>query len=508
MVTGLTPGATYYFRVRSVGGVPDEWSEVASVTLLSEATVPLVETAPVSDITPTGATGGGAISWDGGEPITQRGVCWSASPDPTTNDQATAHGGGTNSFSGGMAPLTPGQDYYVRAYAVNAKGAGYGGQVEFRAACFTNAPVALEAVDAGDTQFRARWEPQAGATGYRLDVSTGASFGEGGGARATILRETMGVVAGTTAIAAHGGFDHAELTMGDGGAANPADVRLAFDNLSWTNAGSGGSFIPGYEDKLVEATSAVVTELTPGATYYYRVRAASADCQSEHSAIQPVTTASGGESHVITAAAGEHGVISPSGGVLVNAGADQAFIITAATMYRIASLETNGSAIAEIFGNLSTNYAFVWSNVLAGGTLHASFSPILTTNSPVPVPRVWLGGHYPEGEDFETLAMSDTDGDGLTAWQEYIAGTDPTNQASVLAARADAFSPEGPVITWLGTPLPNRRYSICRTDSLLMSLEELSTNIPSTYPALNVYTDAVEQVEGRAFYRIRVRLEE
>ena len=65
-------------------------------------------------------------------------------------------------------------------------------------------------------------------------------------------------------------------------------------------------------------------------------------------------------------------------------------------------------------------------------------SQTATSTTPVPVPYAWLDGVYPgqgsPGAAYETLAFSDSDGDGLAAWAEYILGTDPTNALSRLEA--------------------------------------------------------------------------
>jgi outer membrane protein assembly factor BamB len=49
-------------------------------------------------------------------------------------------------------------------------------------------------------------------------------------------------------------------------------------------------------------------------------------------------------------------------------------------------------------------------------------------------PAVWFNHYYPGVTNFANAATNDTDGDGWTAWQEYLAGTNPTNCGSCLKA--------------------------------------------------------------------------
>ena len=46
-------------------------------------------------------------------------------------------------------------------------------------------------------------------------------------------------------------------------------------------------------------------------------------------------------------------------------------------------------------------------------------------------PYAWIDYYYPGTTEYEDQDVLDTDGDGLVTWEEYVAGTDPTNSASV-----------------------------------------------------------------------------
>jgi uncharacterized protein (TIGR02145 family) len=94
-------------------------------------TPPVITTTAVSTISYTTATSGGAVTNEGGAAVTAKGVCWNTSPDPTISNNKTSDGTGTGSFSSSLTGLTTGTAYYVRAYATNIAGTGYGNQVTF-----------------------------------------------------------------------------------------------------------------------------------------------------------------------------------------------------------------------------------------------------------------------------------------------------------------------------------------------------------------------------------------
>jgi|GEM_PF-546767 len=105
---------------------------ITGVTTTEDTTgVPAVTTGAISNISPTSATGGGNVLWDGGLPVTARGVCWSASPLPTIQNETTSDGGGTGAYTSMLTGLTEGTLYYVRAYATNSIGTGYGNERTF-----------------------------------------------------------------------------------------------------------------------------------------------------------------------------------------------------------------------------------------------------------------------------------------------------------------------------------------------------------------------------------------
>jgi uncharacterized protein (TIGR02145 family) len=94
-----------------------------------EKTVPVLTTSVVTGITSISASCGGNIT-DGCSVIYARGLCWSIGTNPSISDCKTADGTCDN-FTSAMTGLTPNTTYYVRAYATNDVGTGYGNILSF-----------------------------------------------------------------------------------------------------------------------------------------------------------------------------------------------------------------------------------------------------------------------------------------------------------------------------------------------------------------------------------------
>lgn len=90
-----------------------------------------VQTSEILEIESTSAKSGGIILNEGSSPIIQRGVCWSIETEPTIDDFKTNDGDGLGSFVSQINNLITGTTYYLRAYATNKSGTGYGLTMSF-----------------------------------------------------------------------------------------------------------------------------------------------------------------------------------------------------------------------------------------------------------------------------------------------------------------------------------------------------------------------------------------
>ena len=128
-LTGLADGTTYYVRAYAINNKGTAYGEEVS---FKTTTVPTVTTSSATNITSTSATVGGNVTSDGGQPVTERGIVYSTTPNPTTSSNKMTSGAGTGSYSINLTGLSEGTTYYVRAYAINSNGTAYGEEVSFK----------------------------------------------------------------------------------------------------------------------------------------------------------------------------------------------------------------------------------------------------------------------------------------------------------------------------------------------------------------------------------------
>lgn len=127
-ITGLEPATKYYIRSYATNRTGTGYGNTVSFT--TQITKPTITTVATTQVTKNSVVTGGNIISTGGGAITQRGVCWSTSENPTITGSKTTDGSGSGVFSSSITGLMSFTLYYVRAYATNSAGTSYGEQIE------------------------------------------------------------------------------------------------------------------------------------------------------------------------------------------------------------------------------------------------------------------------------------------------------------------------------------------------------------------------------------------
>ncbi len=151
-------------------------------------TVPILATTAVTEVNTNTNTAksGGTINGDGGAEITITGVCYSKTAQtPTISNDKVESDVTTGSFTVELTNIDPGSTYYVRAYATNSAGTGYGDVVTFttgngapkaNGVAITGSTKVLEKLTAGYTYFDFENDPESGSTyqWYRANDAQGS----------------------------------------------------------------------------------------------------------------------------------------------------------------------------------------------------------------------------------------------------------------------------------------------------------------------------------------------
>lgn len=127
----LQPNIQYIYRVFSFNSAGNSLTYSNEVFVTTKG-LPALTTSVIYDTTGISAISGGNITDDGGGSITSRGVVWSVNINPTVAlTTKTIDGNSIGSFTSIMNNLTPGTQYFVRAYATNIYGTSYGNEIAF-----------------------------------------------------------------------------------------------------------------------------------------------------------------------------------------------------------------------------------------------------------------------------------------------------------------------------------------------------------------------------------------
>ena len=128
-ITDLIPNQTYYVRAYAISEYGVAYGAEVSFTALDG--LPEVTTLNITEITTSSAIGHGKVTDQGGSSVTERGICWSNSHNPTISNDHASSGMGTGEYNVEITGLQANSTYYARAYATNSIGTTYGEEVTF-----------------------------------------------------------------------------------------------------------------------------------------------------------------------------------------------------------------------------------------------------------------------------------------------------------------------------------------------------------------------------------------
>jgi hypothetical protein len=103
-----------------------------------------------------------------------------------------------------------------------------------------------------------------------------------------------------------------------------------------------------------------------------------------------------------------------------------------------------------------------------------------------------------------TVDAIDSDSDGMNTWQEWIAGTDPTNSTSALRLLSPVANPPAVTLTWQS--VTNRTYCLQRAFDLTGpgGFMSIASNIPGRLSTTS-FTNADAFGPGPVLYRVLVQ---
>ena len=255
-LSGLSPSTTY--NIRAYAKISSGTAYADNVTFTTQSGVASLTTNTVTAITASTATCGGNITNDGGDTITERGVCWNTSSSPTIANSKTIDGSGTGSFTSSLTGLSSSSTYYVRAYATNSVTTTYGNEQSFMTSVGTGLildlyPSAHHAYSLRKlrtlyTGASLRVRRTVGATAVIVDVNFDTTTG------AVALSSTITPFSGTTTALTLGQF---AAVPGYGTADPGVTANQSIFVVTWFDQSGNGknptNATPGQQPRLVNA---------------------------------------------------------------------------------------------------------------------------------------------------------------------------------------------------------------------------------------------------------------
>jgi len=185
--------------------------------------------------------------------------------------------------------------------------------------------------------------------------------------------------------------------------------------------------------------------------------------------------------------------------------------------YRLDRADSVGGEWTTIVDNIPGNDGIQQATDIGGANRSSAFYRVRLNESPNPVladsdgdgiPDFWMMQHFDHSTGQvadKSRAEDDADGDGMSNWEEFLAGTNPTDGASAFRVLSITRENDDLRVTWLtaggrtnavqAASGPSGSYSDLSSNIVIAGVSDTTTN----------YLDlgAVTNSPGR-FYRIRL----
>ena len=358
-LTGLLPVTTYYVRAYAINATVVNYGN--EITFTTSAVLPtLAATTAASAITGNSATSGGNVTNTGGATITERGICYATTTNPTTaNTKVIDPSPGAGTFSSNLTGLLGFTTYNVRAYAINSIGTSYGTQISFTTSRILPTLITVAAT---------------GITGSA--ANSGASMAWNGGGYSNY--QAYGVAYSTTSGAA---TPTKVATNSTNGAVNPA-VPIApwVTNLTGLTANTT-YYIRSYLDVYPSGTGPWITVY--GNELSFTTSGSTAPVVSATAAITGLSAT--------TAITG--GTITSDGGSAITA-KGVCWATTTNPVLGVGNFTTNGTGAASFASNITglTGATTYYVRAYATNAIGTSYGPASVTFT------TWVQGPYTLGQ--------------------------------------------------------------------------------------------------------------
>lgn len=487
-LSGLTAGATYHYRLKATNAGGTNYGTDAVFTATGTPQAPIVVTGSATGVTSSGATLNGTINPQG------YAASWQFEYGSTTSYGSvipvtagtTGSGSSAEAVNAALTGLPPGITVYYRLTATNAGGTVTGSGSSFTTTGTAQAPAVVTGTVTNLTDSSATLNgtvnPRGTETSWQFEYGSTPAFGSvipvsagtvNGLSSQSVSANLTGLAAGSlvyfrlTAISAASpstvlgsigsfvtllppevvtqaaiGVTKTNATLL--GSVNPrgAVVTWQFEYGSTASYGSVAPLIPGSTSgsNSAELVSFNLTGLSPGSTWYYRLKATTAAGTNYYgnnltvTTLQPPTPVTGAALSITATGVSLEGTVNPRGAVTswqfdYGATTDYGFTIpiVAGVTGSGNSAETVTAALTGLLPNTTYHFRLRASNVNGSET---GADAVFTTANNI---QGWRQLHFGTTANSGNAANdADPDRDGVVNLLEYGFGMNPTVRDAAL----------------------------------------------------------------------------